>query len=173
MFERFYVNSLGQMLLAKAQVGTLLTFTRVRIGDGTLPGGQSIEALTDLISPIKYLPIASLSSRDQSAIITSQFSNSDLDTSFWFREIGLYATDPDNGEILYAYANAGDKADHIPAASTSPVDFTFSFNLSVGNAENVTVVADPSLIFMTQEDFAEITEDEIDGLWDSASGTGA
>lgn len=191
MFERFYVTSLGQMLLAKTQIGKQLKFTRMRIGDGVLPDTQNIEALTELVSPIKYLPIASLTAREKNAVITGQFSNSGLAASFWFREIGLYADDPERGEILYAYANAGDKADNIPSASTSPVDFAFAFNLTVGNADQVTVVIDDSLVFATQaeltaaqqqiagqiqtaiskaghlsaRDLQEITDDELTAMW--------
>ena len=63
----------------------------------------------------------------------------------------------------------------IQAAGSAPMPALSGVNTVYSDADSVTVTgrADPSLIFMTQEDFAEITEDEIDGLWDSASGTGA
>lgn len=162
MFERFYVTSRGKTLEARTHAGGNIAYTRMRIGDGVLPDGQSIEALTDLISPIKYIPISSAKSSGNKAVVSGAVSNLGIASSFYFREIGLYATDPVDGEILYAYANAGSNADHIPAYSTSPVDFTFAFNVTFSNTSSVTVTADSSLAFVTHGELEEEVEEAME-----------
>ena len=47
-------------------------------------------------------------------------TNADLDKGFYLKEIGLFATDPDVGEILYCVATAGD-ADYIQAKGGATV----------------------------------------------------
>ena len=75
--------------------------------------------------------------------------------------------------VTIAYALA--TPTQFQATGNAPIPALPGVNTVYSDADSVTVTgrADPSLIFMTQEDFAEITEDEIDDLWDSASGTGA
>jgi len=158
MFERFYVTSKGKTLEARTHAGEEITFTRMQIGSGSLPEGQSIEALTALITPIKYLPVSSAKSNGSTAVVQGQVTNNGIASSFAFREIGLFATDPIDGEILYAYANAGSNADSIPAYSTTPVEFTFSFNISFTNTSSVTVNIDSSLAFVTKKNMLLVVE---------------
>lgn len=158
MFERFYVTSKGKTLEARTHAGEEITFTRMQIGSGSLPEGQSIEALTALITPIKYLPVSSAKSNGSTAVVQGQVTNNGIASSFAFREIGLFANDPIDGEILYAYANAGSNADSIPAYSTTPVEFTFSFNISFTNTSSVTVNIDTSLAFVTKRNMLLVAE---------------
>lgn len=158
MFERFYITSKGKTLEARTHAGDEIEFTRMQIGSGSLAEGQSIEALTALITPVKYIPISSAKSNGAKAVVQGAVSNSGISTSFAFREIGLFATDPIDGEILYAYANAGSNADSIPAYSTTPVEFTFSFNISFSNTSGVTVSYDASLAFVTHRNMLLVAE---------------
>ena len=147
-FERFYLTDAGTELLAKAQVGGSLTFTRVAAGDGTLDN-QSITSLTDLINRITYLQISEAKCTGTKTVdVTIQFTNKDLQSPFYWREIGLYAKGSDGKEILYAYANSGDKADYIPSYGTSPTEFIFMMSSSIGNAQNVTAEISKSLVYV-------------------------
>jgi len=51
--------------------------------------------------------------------LTVVISNSGLAAGFIFRELGVFATDPDLGEILYAVAYSGDRYDYLPASATT------------------------------------------------------
>ena len=162
MFERFYITSKGKTLEARTHAGDEIEYTRMQIGDGTLADGQSIEALTALISPIKYINISSSKANGDTAVVQGQVTNVGIASSFYFREIGLFANDPIDGEILYAYANAGNNADSIPAYSTTPVEFTFSFNIAFSNVSNVTVTADTSLAFVTKRNMMLLVAESLD-----------
>ena len=165
MFERFYITSKGKMVEARTHAGEAITFTRMQVGDGVLQSGQSIEALTELISPIKYIPVSSAKSNGLKAVVTGDFSNKDIASSFLFREIGLFADDPIDGEVLYAYAYAGANPDSIPAHSTAVVEFSFAFNISFTNTGGaITVNIDSSLAFVTQRNMLLVVDSLEDAI---------
>lgn len=137
----------GLNLQAKAQIGTELQYTRIGIGDGHYSG--DILDITNLEHQVLSLPITSLSVSGGMARIGSALSNQDLQTGFYLREIGIFATDPDEGEILYGYANAGDFAGYVPpGGGADPVEKEVELITTVGTAANVTAVIDTS-VFVT------------------------
>ena len=93
-----------------------------------------------------------MESSGRQAVVGALVTNLGISTSFVWREIGLFAIDPVDGEILYAYAYAGNYAENIPAYSTSPTSFYFSFNITFENTSSVEVVADTSLAITTHEE---------------------
>lgn len=160
--EQFYLTDKGQNLLAKGQIGTEIVYTKAAIGDGDVPQGTSITAMTALANKLKDLNITGYSVNGKNATIKIAFSNQGLAPFLW-KEIGLYATDPDEGEILYAYGNAGSKADNIPGTLT---EFSFNMVTQIGNASSVTVVIDDSLVYVTKKEF----EERISSIEESISG---
>lgn len=144
----------GRNLQAKAQAGAQLNFTRFGVGDGEL-GGSSILELNALKHQVKSVNISKAKPvTGGKATIGMVLSNQDLATGFYFREIGLFAQDPDVGEILYCYANAGATADYIPAGGgTDVVEKSFDVIAIVGTAANVTATIDSSLIYVSAQEF--------------------
>lgn len=69
-------------------------------------------------------------------------------SGFYFREIGFFANDPDEGEVMFAYQNAGSLAEYIAAASSEVIEKTIgaSFTFSDSVTVTVDVKADGSLI---------------------------
>lgn len=153
-FGGLILTNKGRALQTKAQTGAQLHYTRVAIGDGSL-NGQSILDLNALISQKKTMPVSKLRILTEGkAVVGSVLSNQDLTTGFYFRELGVFAQDPDLGEVLYCYANAGANAEYIPAAGGSDIIEKFiDAVVIIGNAANVTATIDESLIFLTQQDF--------------------
>ena len=121
-FNGMTLTTAGLQLEAKAQTGTQLAFTRIAMGDGELTAGQSLAALTGLIHWKMDLPITSLAVIGTgTARMTVVLQNAEIDPGFFAREMGVYATDPDAGEILYAVANAGASCDYIPAGGGADI----------------------------------------------------
>lgn len=143
----------GRNLQAKAQAGAALKFTRIALGDGAL-GSGSIADLTALKNEIKSIAVTKLRILEGGkAVIGAILSNQSLNVGFWFRELGLYAQDPDLGEILYCYGNAGAGADYIPAGGGPDiVEKAIDVITIAGNAANISAVIDESLIFATLAD---------------------
>ncbi|OBZ08039.1 phage tail protein [Bacillus sp. FJAT-26390] len=153
-FGGLILTNKGRALQAKAQAGTALVYTRIGMGDGNL-GGQQMPGLTALINAKKYLPINKITAvTDGKTTVSSYLSNAEITVGFFFRELGLFATDPDEGEILYCYGNAGAGAEYIPAGGGPDIVEKYINVVSiVGNAANVSAIIDNSLIFVEQTEF--------------------
>lgn len=149
-FGGLILTNKGRTLQAKAQAGATLNFNRIGIGDGSL-SGQSVPDLNALISEKKSLAITKLKIQStDKAVVGTVLSNQDIVTGFYFREIGVFAQDPDVGEILYCYGNAGAGAEYIPAGGGPDiVEKAIDVVTIVGNASSVTATIDESLVFAT------------------------
>jgi N-acetylneuraminic acid mutarotase len=146
----------GKTLFNKAQTGTQLQFTKVAIGDGILSEGQTLESLTELINKTKDLNINNSNINDDgTAEIITALSNQGLAEGMYIREIGLYANDPDDGEILYSVANASDKADYLPPEGTDVIEELIKIVTIIGNTENIDVIINESMVYVTQTSFNE------------------
>ncbi|WP_202972466.1 phage tail protein [Clostridium thermosuccinogenes] len=140
----------GRALQAKAQAGTQLNFTRIAVGDGQL-SGQAIADLTALVHEVKSITLNKFKTMtDGKVVIGGVLSNQDIAAGFYWRELGLFAQDPDLGEILYCYGNAGDLAEYIPSPGGSEIiEKQVDIVTIVGNASSVTATIDQSLVYET------------------------
>lgn len=118
-FKAGVLTNLGKALAAKVEAGRCkFQFTKMKVGDGT---PSSIESMTDMESPKKVLELSAVNPEDKGICdVEAVITNADLDKGFFLKEIGLFATDPDVGEILYCVAIAGD-ADYIQAKGGATV----------------------------------------------------
>lgn len=146
--EEIYVTDLGKALLAKTPAGVPVPVTRWQIGQGVLPAEQRPEQQTQLLAPIKYLPLAEVRNSGNQSTVTGQFINTGMEAFVW-EEVGLFATDPDEGEILYAYGNARGSGESIQAGADQYREAIFGVQLVFDTAANVAAVIDESLIFIT------------------------
>ena len=150
-FGGLIMTNRGRILQAKAQTGIELKYTRFGLGDGALGNSQIIE-LNALKHEVISLPIGKLKVSSGTAIVGSILNNNNISSGFYFREIGIFATDPDIGEILYCYGNAGNLAEYIPAGGGADVvEKAIDVQVLTGNAPNVSAVINQSLIFETPE----------------------
>ncbi|QKS70266.1 phage tail protein [Paenalkalicoccus suaedae] len=148
-FGKLTLTNRGRNLQSKAQTGVELNYTRIKIGNGNL-GSSSILNLNDLISVVRSLDISKLAVQTGGrAVVGTTLTNQEITTGFYFRELGVFAQDPDLGEILYCYGNAGALAEYIPPTGEDIVEKAIDIVTIVGNAQNVTAQIDNSLIFET------------------------
>ena len=152
----------GLLLLAKAQTGVTLHFSRVAIGDGALPDGQELQSLTALISTKMNLPIESiLVDGGGESLVRCRVQNAQLEEGFFFRETGLFAQDPDVGEILYAVENRGDKVTFIPSCNGSrSIDYIYNLIIAIGQAQQVSATINSSLVYALNIDFLNHIHDQ-------------
>lgn len=145
-FNGSVLTDKGLQLQSKAQAGARLTFTRIGIGDGFLPG--NLQTLEELVNETKSLPILEIKNLGNGqTMVKALISNQDLTSGTYVREIGLFANDPDLGEILYAVANSGDLADYLPAPNGADVvEEIIQFITLIGTAEDVTAVIDSQAV---------------------------
>ncbi|WP_405104543.1 phage tail protein [Paenibacillus sp. FSL K6-1217] len=163
VFGGMTLTNKGLVLQGKAQAGGKLNYTRIAVGDGSLTG-QAVPAMNGLISQKINLPITRITTQPPNkAIIGSVLRNADVSTGFYWREVGVFAQDPDAGEILYAYANAGVTADYIPPGGGSDIiEKTFDCVVVVGTAANITAVIDDSLVFAKKSELDTVEAAKVD-----------
>ena len=152
-FPKMTLTNAGQVLQTKVLAGATLTFTRIALGDGQL-NGQPISPLTALISQKATVEVDSVRVVNTStAQVAGFFSNADISTGFWWRETGVFAQDPDMGEILYGYTNAGDAGDYIPTVADTRVEKYIYCSIAVANATTVdiTIPSSDTYIPMSQK----------------------
>ena len=151
-FNGTILTDKGRNLLAKALTGTALQFTKVSIGDGIWDENINPENLTDLISKKIDLPINELDiTGDGTARLRFVLTNTGLTDGFFTREIGIYANDPDEGEILYAvtYSN---NPDFIPSDGVVKVENVTDIYTVVSNAQNIEAVISDTVVIATKDD---------------------
>ena len=153
----FVLTHVGAELQAKVNAGlTDLVFTKVALGDGTATG--DLQNLTDLVSRKKDLTISDISVNANVVIVKSIITNENLQTGFYMREMGLYATDPDDGEILYAVM-LDTNPDYMPAdGSATVVSELLTLNLTMSNTGNVSATLDASQLIHRSEFFGLLIE---------------
>ncbi len=159
-FGGLIITNVGRALQAKAQLGAQLQFTRMGLGDGEL-GGSSIVDLTALKHEVKSLTLSRFELLTSGrARLGTVLSNQDIASGFYWRELGIFAEDPDLGEILYCYGNAGALAEYIPAGGGPDViEKVITVIVLIGQASSVSAVLDQSLAWATQQDLEDHIED--------------
>jgi hypothetical protein len=128
------------------------------MGDGTL-SGQIIDDMTDVISQKSILDINGFKILSDGKVkIQATFNNQGLSTGFYWKELAIFATDPDNpaAEIMYCYGNAGALSDYIPAQGSQILEKVISVLTIISNAANVTATIDSSNVFLTSQDADDI-----------------
>lgn len=152
-----YLTEKGNALIGKllATEGTL-KFTKVTAGDGSIPSGKSPESMTALGNYVTDGLIASVgSSGTGEASVVVQISSIDLAQGFSCTELGLWAEDPDEGDILYAYLCLQQHPEWIRADADAVNKLaTFTIVTIVKNVALVTAVINPEA-FATMDDLAK------------------
>lgn len=147
-FKSAVITKKGQALLAKVVAGTAtFNFTNIKTSETTLTG--DLASLTGIGTIKQTVQVASVIRQNDSNVkISASFSNSSLQAGYYVRNIGLYATDPQEGEICYSISIADETtatADWMPpfngiGVSSLLVDLV----TAVSNASSVNVTVDPT-----------------------------
>ena len=159
-FEGTVPTKQGLVLIGKVGTGVPLNFTRVAVGSGVWSPEQVAKpaAMTGLIKEEMTLAISpeSIKAKEEPEgdepvgcySMRVMLTNSGLASGFALREIGIYATDPDLGEILYAVDYAGDLYDYIPSlpANAAPLEKIFNLDFLTGTAKEIFVNQSPVLL---------------------------
>lgn len=154
-YQGLQLTTAGLNLLSQTQSGTALSFVRVAIGDGQMPGGTTPEEMTALVNEKKNASIVSWANLGDGTVrLRCTFDNQAEVTSWAVREVGVFAADPSNPgqEILYAYATAGDLPDWLPAyGGESVVEHLIDLIVTIMQAANVTVTLTPGAFALTTD----------------------
>ena len=141
------ITNLGHALLGKVLAGKSgIHFTRASVGEGVISEGKSPEELTELVHEIKAGDISGVDNPGSGEVrVSIQVSSLGVSVGFFVKEIGIFATDPDLGEILYAYVGMPDKPQWIrPEGASINTLAIFDVYVAVSRAAEVTAQICPS-----------------------------
>ena len=161
-WDNVVCTTLGLNLMAKLQTGATLHITRAVGGDGHA-SADALPALTEIAATQTLTLSDPVYKGNGRALLPVTLYNRGLTGGYILRQIGIYATDPDDGEVLMLVAQS-ETPDTIPSELASP-DFVanFSFHIALGNAGRINVTY--SLTDMaTKADYAAFVEQIEDKL---------
>lgn len=147
-FSKLVITNKGQALLAKMIAGSgNIEFTKVSASSTTYTDAQ-LEGLTSLSNVKQTSLISKVTRTNEVAIkVEAAFTNTELAAGYYMKALGLYAVDPDAGEILYAVTRETSGNCYMPAYNGITVSGAYvQLVTTVGNAENVSLEVDQSAV---------------------------
>lgn len=140
-YSKLITTTKGQALMAKMISGaTGIEFTKV-CASSTVYTESQLQSLTSL-SNIKQTSLVSKVTRTNNTAIKVEtaFTNSGLTSGYYMRTLGLYAVDPNDGEILYAVCVATDDNCYMPPNNgVTSTGAYIQMIQTVGNASSVSI----------------------------------
>lgn len=142
-FKKAIITEKGLALINKVQTGSVnLEFTKISTGEGDYADSEDLTKATALKKKRQDFALSSIEVIDNDTVkIRTVIGNQGLESGYYIKEIGLYATDPDEGEILYSLAVAYQgQWDYLPSeAEMKLATITLDTFSSVANASTVTI----------------------------------
>ena len=151
------VTDKGKALIAKVTAGTTqLNITRAAIGRGN---PSNLVQATALANAIGAAEIITKVAKNNTTTVAVRITNAAFSQLESISELGLFATDPDEGEILFCVM-VDSNPDQVQAASNSTlVAKTITMGIGYDNADNVTVVLSNTAWVTAEEVLAMITDE--------------
>ena len=146
-FKRVVITRKGQALMAKLMSGSGTThFTAIKVSDSSFNEDQ-LEGLTSIGNVKQTVSISKVDrSNNVAAEVEGAISNTNLTVGYYMRTLGLYAQDPDEGEILYAVTIASQAGYMPPFNGKTTSGAFFRITTTIGNADNLNVQVNPSAV---------------------------
>lgn len=144
-YSKLVLTDDGQALMAKMIAGTgNIDFTKI-CSSSTQYTESQLQSLTVLTNVKQTTLVSKVTRTNEVAIkIEAAFSNVDITTGYYMRTLGLYAVDPDKGEILYAACIETTNNCYMPPYNGVTVSAAYiQLYTTVGNSESVSLEVNP------------------------------
>lgn len=142
------LTAAGRILQAKVEAGAALKITRLKIGDGveTL---ADVDPMVDLRNTRYVMGVSSRTANNGVCTISGIVLSEKVSTGFYAREFGVFAEDPDVGEILYSIM-IDPIPDFVPPVTASVLTSAeFALDIAISNASAVKIMIDPNGLVTT------------------------
>lgn len=141
------ITNKGRALLAKLTQGNTLSLVDAIVGAGFVTPGL-LQSQTEVLDPrqvLSFRPV--VYPEDGVCELTMVMTNDGLETGYEATQVGVFATDPDEGKILFFIAQSleEDNGTTVPSEAAMPgYSAEWTFKLKYGQADGVNVTVDPS-----------------------------
>jgi len=138
------ITKKGLNLRSKAEAGKYgIEFTKAVTGSGVYDPDENLQEKNELKNPRQEFGFSKREYVDDAtSMLQVIVTNTNLEEGYYVREIGVFAMDPDEGEILYSLSLAVDnKWDYLPEHEWGAAMIELEIETAVSNAEKVTITA--------------------------------
>lgn len=144
------ITAAGRALQAKVTAGLCeLQLTKIKLGDGA-ESGDTVDSMTDLQSVKSVLGVSSITQENNTCTVTGVILSNTVNAGYSAREWGIFALDPDVGEILYMIS-IDTVPDWVPPSTSAVlVSATYAMTIAVENAANIVAQIDPAGLVSTE-----------------------
>lgn len=171
-FSKLVITKAGQTLIAKIMAGEAsnVDFTRVAASKATFTVDE-LEMLSTLPDIMQEVEISyKARTNDVAVTIETAFSNHKLTVGYNMNTIGLFAVDPDVGEILYAACVELSGYCYMPPFNGITISGALvKLITTVGNADSISLEVNPAAT-ATVADLKRLQK-RVDELAERATGT--
>jgi len=158
----FVIPANGMNLLAKLLAGDSLVITKIMVGSGQLPDGADPRELSDLIQPVAEATSTVPQADGNTCSFVIEYRNDmngGLAEGFALNEYGIFASDPDIGEVLLYYGTLGQYPQYVAPFSVGAIDVR-RFPVSIVLTDEVDVkISYIPLAFMTADDISSYLQE--------------
>lgn len=142
-WQNAVVTDAGIALQSKIISGQTLKIVKAVTGAGTVPP-VNLRQQTEVSSPKQEIRFLPASVKGDQITIPVVLENSGWNERYELWQVGLYAEDPDGGQVLYCLAQANEKK-IIPAEQESPgFSITWNFHMQNSNEKPFGISIDPA-----------------------------
>ena len=159
-WEKGVMTAKGNALLTKLHSGTTLSLTRAVTGAGAVTSDE-LRNLTAIPDERQTLAFSTKSHPEEGQVaVPLRLTNSNVTEEYKITCVGIYAMDPDEGEILYTVAKtAVNEEVTVPTLADNPsFAYVLTFYVKYGQADSVTITVDPSAAVTVEEMQAVLAE---------------
>jgi len=142
-FKQAVVTQQGRQLMAKLLAGKSTKFTKIAVSSTVYQDGQ-LEGLTVLTNIKQEASAQAYGNNTATVSVVGAIENTGLTVGYYINTVGLYASDPDKGEILYSVSSAAVNGYMPPDTGVSKSGITLKIYTEVGNATQVNLTVDPA-----------------------------
>lgn len=144
IFQRWALTDRGKALITKAQAEKCtIHFTAARTGDGSWTEDEELGSAEAIRSPKQTFAFSAIDIPDgnpATVVLEVIINNLQLTELYYLTELGVYALDPDEGEILYLILVSPQASIYVPANNGVGIStITERINLEVADSANVTI----------------------------------
>lgn len=160
IWENAVITTKGLSLLSKLTSGHTLEITKAETGDTYVTPGL-LTQLTAVVGPKQELSFRAQSYPEENKCkLPCYLTNTGLTTGYTAKQVGVYATDPDDGEILFLIVQAPNESGTVIPSEAEMPGYSAEWNLyfQYGQASGVTFTVDPT---------GSITREELDAILQS------
>lgn len=143
--QNLVITNRGEALIAKLVAGTsTAVFTKVAASDYDYVD-VDLKSLVELNQVRQTVVISGVSRTDTNMVeVLAAMENSELESGYYTRALGVYAQDSDENEILFAVSIETENPSYLPAFGGKTVSsITYRLNIKVDNSEQVKIEVNP------------------------------